>query len=229
MAASDGGALPLRSVFYADTTADGAMKALTCMVMGIAGTVRDGGTLGKVRLLLADRGLWGIDDSGLSFTTCAQEGPPDWPALSRSAAESLQLSITVEKDPAHEHASYVLISFYAHAETTCADVEALHREIAAHWPLHTTPSAETERGPGAHMPPKWVPRKADTLKRWREAYKVICAMRDERRDPDDWGNDPKPRLADYRDRLKDNLDWAPSEKTIGRIIGAGGAGWLKTG
>ena len=83
----------------------------------------------------------------------------------------------------------------------------------------TETSAKTQR-------PAWLPKKAETLARWSAAYEVICAMKKEERDPDDWGDDPRPRLADFRDRLAEEISWKPSDKTVSRIIQAGDTGWL---
>lgn len=75
--------------------------------------------------------------------------------------------------------------------------------------------------------PIWFPKRNETLLKWRKAYKIICKMRKEERDPDDWGDDTAPTLADYRDRLRATLKWGPSERTVSRIIQAGDKGWLR--
>lgn len=105
--------------------------------------------------------------------------------------------------------------------------------LASHYPearpqlpvTLSAPAAQGERGPGAPAL-DWLPKKAETLERWHAAYEIICTMRQEKREVDAWGDDPKPTLADYRDRLGEKMDWRPSVKTVGRIIQAGDKGYL---
>lgn len=95
------------------------------------------------------------------------------------------------------------------------------------------PKTTADAGTGANagqpdkpLLPKWLPKTAKTLKKWREAYRILCKVRKEWRDPDDWGNDTTLKLADYRDALRSKMGWRPSEKTVSRILRAGDAGLL---
>jgi len=73
-----------------------------------------------------------------------------------------------------------------------------------------------------------VPSRLRDLRRWQEAWQVIEHMRDESRDTEDWGDDPRPTLDDYRDRLSVDISWRPSVRTIQKIVKAGERGMLDT-
>jgi hypothetical protein len=77
--------------------------------------------------------------------------------------------------------------------------------------------------------PGWFPKKAATLKRWKEAFSVIVELRRTYRE--EYGSwereDPNPKLTDYVDAIADETRWRPSTKTAGRIARAGDNGWLE--
>ena len=77
--------------------------------------------------------------------------------------------------------------------------------------------------------PSWLPKKSETLKNWKKAYKEMQELKKEWRDEYDDLNteNPNPTYADFRERLKEKHIRAYSEKRIGQILKAGQNGWLK--
>jgi hypothetical protein len=77
--------------------------------------------------------------------------------------------------------------------------------------------------------PPWVPKKEETLLKWKHAYEIIVATEEEFKMA--YRNleteNPKPSIADLRDALKNKLVNNYSDKTVRRIRFSGKKGWLK--
>ena len=111
--------------------------------------------------------------------------------------------------------------------------------IVAHQPkdIGADSSAQPAATPGATQmtdkdgtaaPPDWVPKKEETIRRWRESYEAIIEVRDYySAQYDDWdGDEPAPSMSDYKDAVAKIFGRHPSDKTIRRIIKAGDNGWV---
>lgn len=70
-----------------------------------------------------------------------------------------------------------------------------------------------------------IPKTPAARKKWKDAYAAIRNMQNEAADSDDYER-YIPKLADYRDRIKQDLEQEYCEKTISRIKKAGDAGYL---
>jgi hypothetical protein len=76
--------------------------------------------------------------------------------------------------------------------------------------------------------PFWLPKTPETLEEWREAYDLIRERTAEQAvlyDENMYDN-PELTLQDYVDHLKDKMRIRRSTKWVGRVIEAGGKGWL---
>jgi hypothetical protein len=87
------------------------------------------------------------------------------------------------------------------------------------------PVAAIDRKVPVVGPPKWLPKKPETLRKWKEAYSTFVELRAEyRRRYDNFDtDDPNPKIGDYRDAIHRHY----SEKVVGWILKAGDSGWLE--
>ena len=73
-----------------------------------------------------------------------------------------------------------------------------------------------------------VPSRQPDLARWRRAYPNLIETQERYREIYEDGDtdDPKPKMDDYRDALASEMGWRPTERTIRKILAAGGGGLL---
>jgi len=75
--------------------------------------------------------------------------------------------------------------------------------------------------------PSWLPKKPETRGHWQKAYDYMCDLDEEYENQwHEFGDNPKPKRADYADYLAQQMRWRPCEKTISRIKRAGKERWL---
>jgi len=99
----------------------------------------------------------------------------------------------------------------------------------------TEPPSPTADGMGdeeaeALSLPDWLPKKAETRKKWKKMYSSWLEMKKEYRERrDEWGDtdDPEPSLNDFRDRIISDLGWKYSTRWLQEIVKAGEANHLK--
>ena len=75
-----------------------------------------------------------------------------------------------------------------------------------------------------------LPKRSQTLKRYKEAYSIIVKLRDEYRQlyEDDETAKPVPSMDDYREALGLRMSWKPSDPVVRKIIELGDEGLLKS-
>jgi hypothetical protein len=74
-------------------------------------------------------------------------------------------------------------------------------------------------------PPRWFPKKPETIRKWKEAYSTFVDLRAEylRRYENLDTDDPNPKIGDYRDAIHGRY----CEKVVSWILSAGDSGWLE--
>jgi hypothetical protein len=130
----------------------------------------------------------------------------------------------------HTYATYVIFTFFVSSDDNKqAFTEFIQWTIDdlnfAGYPIQGTRTfgeelinVETSNNP-------YLPKTETAIKKWKDVYGVIQNMRNQAADSDALEL-LIPKLADFRDRIKQELSLVYCEKTISRIIKAGDAGFL---
>jgi hypothetical protein len=78
--------------------------------------------------------------------------------------------------------------------------------------------------------PKWFPKKESTIDKWRQAYRLCCALEKEYKElyVDGYVHDPKPNWHEHSEHIAGEIGWKiRCRKTINRILKAGKDDFLK--
>jgi len=115
-------------------------------------------------------------------------------------------------------------------EAIKAEIDRLtSRQVQTEPPTPAGDDTDDEEVEAPSMP-DWMPKKAKTLKRWKEMYPLWLEMKQEYRGRwDEWEDTdtPEPSLNDFRDRIISSLGWKYSTRRLRDVIEAGRLGYLE--